>query len=127
MNAWKPLLGILVPLAIGDAVWLTLRNHYHRDLFQTIQQSPLEVRWIPAIAVYGIIVVALYFGAVQPATSSYNAMVRGMVVGILLYAFYDLTNYATLTKYTLEMTLTDIAWGTALCTVAATIGYLMYK
>ena len=121
------MLGILVPLAIGDAVWLTLRHQYHKDLFQTIQQSPLEVRWIPAIAVYGIIVVALYFGAVQPATSSYNAMVRGMAVGILLYAFYDLTNYATLTKYTLEMTLTDIAWGTALCTVAATIGYLMYK
>jgi len=49
------------------------------------------------------------------------------LTGFILYAFYDLTNYATLTNYTLEMTVTDIAWGTLVCTVGASAGYFFYR
>jgi uncharacterized membrane protein len=125
MEVAKPLLGIVVALAIGDATWLTLRNEYHRDLFARIQKSQLEVRWIPALLVYAVIVAAVYFGAVQNASSAADATVRGLAIGFLLYAFYDFTNYATLTKYTLEMTIIDITWGTVLCAAAASAGYFL--
>lgn len=123
MDAVKAMLGIVVTLAIGDVTWLSLRNEYHTKLIESIQKTKLEVRWIPAIAVYGIIVVALYLGAVQNAKSLTDATLSGSIVGLLLYAFYDLTNYATLVNYTLEMTVIDITWGTLLCAAAATAGF----
>ncbi len=123
MSTAKSLLGMVAAIGMGDAVWLTLRQKYHERLFQGIQRSPLDVRWIPAIFVYVILITSLYLGAVSLATSVENAAFRGAVVGFLMYAFYDLTNYATLTQYTLEMVVTDALWGTALCTIAATVVY----
>lgn len=123
MSIAKSLLGMVAAIGMGDAVWLTLRQKYHDRLFQGIQRSPLEVRWIPAIFVYVILITSLYLGAVSLATSVENAAFRGAVVGFLMYAFYDLTNYATLTHYTLEMVITDALWGTVLCAVAALVGY----
>ena len=123
MDAVKAMLGIVITLAIGDATWLSLRSEYHTKLIESIQKTKLDVRWIPAIAVYVIIVAALYLGAVQNAKSLTDATLRGSIVGFLLYAFYDLTNYATLVNYTLEMTVIDITWGTLLCAAAATAGF----
>ena len=42
----------------------------------------------------------------------------GALLGFVVYATYDFTNYATLKDWTLVMTFTDIAWGTVLCGVA---------
>ena len=123
MSTAKSLLGMVAAIGMGDAVWLSLRHKYHERLFEGIQRSPLEIRWIAAIFVYVILITSLYLGAVSMATSVENAAFRGAVVGFLMYAFYDLTNYATLTQYTLEMVLTDTLWGTALCTIAAIVGY----
>jgi uncharacterized membrane protein len=124
---FKALLGIIITLAVGDAFWLNLRHSYHEDLFYSIQKSKLTVRWIPAILVYLIIVVSIYWGAIEPSTSFQSAVLRGAAIGAILYAFYDFTNYATITNYTLEMTLTDMLWGTVLCTTAAAVGYYFKK
>jgi len=127
MNTAKALLGIVLTLGIGDVTWLSLRNEYHKKLFESIQKSKLDIRWIPAIAVYIVILAAVYLGAVRDAKSLSDAVLRGMLIGVLLYAFYDLTNYATITNYTLEMTVMDITWGTVLCTAAAATGYYFMK
>lgn len=37
---------------------------------------------------------------------------------------YDLTNQATLRVWSVSITVADIAWGTTLTALAATIGYL---
>jgi len=126
MNAIKPFLATTITILLLDLVWLTFRNKAHQSLFQSIQKSPLQARLIPAIGVYLLIPAAVYLGAVQPATSLLNGIKRAALIGFFLYAFYDLTNYATLTDWTLRMTLTDIAWGTFLCTIAAAAG-VYYK
>jgi uncharacterized membrane protein len=112
---------IAVLLVVVDLLWLTYRGPYFRKLFASVQGgSPLEMRVFPAALVYGVIMPLLvYFGAVEPATSVTNAVWRGAVTGFLAYGLYDLTNYATLTRYTLEMTLTDMAWGTTLFAAVA--------
>lgn len=112
---------IVVIMTVIDVAWLTYRAPYFRKLFASVQGSPLQFRTAPALLTYGIVMPLLvYFGAVEPATSVGNAALRGAVTGLLAYGLYDLTNYATLTRYTLEMTVTDIAWGTFLfATVAA--------
>jgi uncharacterized membrane protein len=119
------LFAILATLLALDAVWLTLRAGVHESLFRAVQGgAPLRVRWLPAAIVYAIMTAFVYLYAVRDARSSLDAAARGALIGVLAYGFYDITNYATLTNYTLAMTLTDMAWGTALFTVAAAIGYV---
>jgi len=110
-----------------DVVWLTLRNSYHQSLFNSIQHSPLQQKIIPALLIYILIPVAIYVGAVQPSTSVQEGIQQGALVGFFLYAFYDLTNYATFTNWTLQMTITDILWGTFLCAIAAGVGVYVKK
>ena len=108
----------------ADAIWLTLRGDYHRRLFAAVQGGvSLEVRWLPALGVYLVLAAMVLFGALKDATGIADAARRGAVVGAAAYAFYDLTNYATLKNYTFEMTVIDIAWGTALCSATAATAY----
>ena len=127
MNAIAPIVGSTVVMGLLDTVWLSFRGTYHEDLFQNVQGTRLTIRWIPALLVYVLMTVALYFGAIQGAKSVLDAGWKGAAIGFILYAFYDLTNYATLTNWTLYMTVTDALWGTLLCTIVAAIGAFITK
>lgn len=104
-----------------DAAWLWARADYHDRFFYAVQQSPLRLRLLPAVGVYLILAAAVTQLAVLEAADLQNALLRGAIVGGALYAFYDLTNYATLARWTLAMTLTDALWG-ALAGAAAAGG-----
>ena len=128
MNAIKPIapiIGITAAVLAGDAVWLTLRQSYHEQLFAAVQKSPLVVRWIPAVFVYALLVFALYMVAVKSATSWRDAALKGALVGGTMYGFYDFTNWATLKGWTAYMTATDMAWGAVAGALGAVAGYLM--
>jgi uncharacterized membrane protein len=86
-----------------------------------LQGQPLKIRWIPTLAVYAIMVAALWYFAVSPSTNITDAAGRGAALGFSMYGLYDLTNYATLERYTLDFALTDIIWGTFLFTVTAAV------
>ena len=116
---------IAIVTLLLDAIWLTVRSSYHLRLFQSVQGSSLSMRLLPAIGVYLLLPTIVYLAAVSPATSYTNALQRGAITGFLIYAFYDLTNYATLTRWTLHMTVTDILWGTALCGAGAAAGFFI--
>jgi uncharacterized membrane protein len=127
MNAIKPVGAMIAVATCLDMLWLTFRNSYHEALFRSIQQAPLTIRILPAIGIYLLLPIALYLGAVQPALSVLDGVRRGAIVGAILYAFYDLTNYATLNKWTLEMALTDTLWGTSLSALVAGVGVYFKK
>jgi uncharacterized membrane protein len=125
MDAFIPIVGMIGAVIVLDATWLTINYSYHMKLFESIQKSPLTVRLVPAILVYILIIVAVYFFAVKEGTSFSNAVLRGAALGFAMYGLYDLTNYATLTNYTLQMTLTDMTWGTVLCGLIAAVGFYL--
>ncbi len=111
---------VFVLLIVLDAGYLTLRQDYHDRLFQAIQQSPLRIRYGAAALVYVVLAAALVLGALRGATSVRSAAMAGAVIGFIMYVFYDLTNMATLTRYTWEMVAVDSVWGGVLS--AATAG-----
>ena len=115
---------ITAVILVADAVWLTSTSASTRQMIAAIQGKPLTIRWIPAAAVYALMIAALWFFAVRPAADWLEAGGRGAALGFAMYGLYDLTNYATLEKYTLKFALTDIAWGTLLFGTAATIAKL---
>ena len=110
-------------LTIGalDAVWLSIRNNYHQSFFKAVQGSPLQVRWIPALLIYVLMPFALYLWA--GGKTLQEAVAKGALVGFILYAFYDLTNYATLQGWTFDMTVIDVMWGVVVCAAGAAVGY----
>ena len=118
-------MGITIAILAGDAMWLTIRNAYHMQLFQSVQGSPLKMRWIPAIFVYALLVFAVYQVAVKPALSWKDAALKGAIVGGTMYGFYDFTNWATLSGWTAYMTATDMMWGTVAGALGAGTRFLL--
>ena len=115
-----------------DLFWLMARGEYHSRLFADIQKSPLTIRVLPAAAVYILIALAIWFFVFQVADKNIaknpgKAFAVGATLGFSMYGLYDLTNFATLKGYTLEMTLVDMAWGTFLCGTAAGVTAYLVK
>jgi hypothetical protein len=125
MDAFIPIVGMTATALGADALWLTANMSYHTKLIETIQKSPLLIRAIPAILVYVLIIATLYVFAVLESKSLKDAALRGAALGFAMYGLYDLTNYATLTNYTLQMTFKDMTWGTVLCTGVAAAGFYL--
>ena len=115
------ILAIIVTMLVLDIAWLTATSATTRPMFAALQGQPLRIRWIPTLAVYAIMVASLWYFAVNPSTNITDAAGRGAALGFSMYGLYDLTNYATLERYTLDFALTDIIWGTFLFTVTAAV------
>ena len=120
-------LSMAIIMLIIDMVWLTARYKYHNDIFRGIQGTDPKIRLIPAMLIYVLIPIAVMVFAVLPSTEIETAALRGAFLGFCMYGVYDLTNYATLTNYTLEMTVTDMAWGTFICSVGASVAYILRR
>ncbi len=54
-----------------------------------------------------------------------NTFVAAAVFGFFIYASYDLTNLALLKDWPLRLSVIDIAWGTLLSGVSASVGKLV--
>jgi len=71
-------------------------------------------------------VIGIVVFAVSPALKSESArlaIVFGALFGLVAYATYDITNYATLKNWPFAVTALDMAWGTFLTAVTALAGY----
>jgi uncharacterized membrane protein len=112
-----------VCILIMDACWLSLNYKYHEKLFESVQNSPITVRLLPAALVYILIPLALCYFAIQPSTSGKDSLRRGSLLGLSMYGLYDLTNLSTLKGWTTEMTIKDTLWGTVVCGTASLVGF----
>lgn len=89
-----------------------------------------EVGWTAAIIFYLIFIAGLLLFAVYPAIdagSLLRAALLGAAFGFVCYATYDLTNQATVRDWPLIVTLVDLAWGTVLGGVVASLSFLVHR
>lgn len=110
----------LVVFIMVDAAWLSVMgNLLYRPTLGDILLPTLRIG--PAIVFYVIFPVGIVVFAVVPALKTdavSGAGLYGLLFGALAYATYDLTNYATLRNWSLQITLLDLAYG-AIATAAA--------
>ena len=103
----------LVLFAVADVVWLmTMGARLYKQTLGDILLPDVNIA--PAIAFYVIYPAGLVFFAVAPALRSEvpsDAILNGALFGFFAYATYELTNYATLRNWTLQITVVDIAYG----------------
>jgi uncharacterized membrane protein len=107
-----------------DLVWLgvIMKGFYSQELGDLArrQGDALAPRWGAAVLVYLLIPagVVLFVRPLLGADATlWQALAWGAVYGLVLYGVYDLTNLAVLDRWTVRMTVADIAWGCALCGV----------
>lgn len=109
-----------------DALWLSrvALGLYRRELGGLLLERPnLPV----AAAFYLLYVGGIVILAIAPALGDGGwprVLLMGAVLGLVAYGTYDITNLSTLKGWSVKLAIIDIAWGTALTAVSATIGYL---
>ncbi|WP_379063850.1 DUF2177 family protein [Mesorhizobium sp. UC22_110] len=115
----------LIVFGALDAIWLTtMTSRIYRPVLGDILLSDLRVA--PALAFYLLYPVGLVVFAAMPALragSAGTALAQGALFGLIAYATYDLTNYATLRSWTLQITLIDLAYGTVVAGLTALAAY----
>lgn len=128
MNYAIAYIASLLLFAALDIAWLMTMGArlYKQSLGDILLPS---VNFPPAIAFYLIYPAGLVFFAVAPALKSGSvsaALLNGALFGFFAYATYELTNFATLRNWTLQITVIDIVYGAIVSgAVAASVTALL--
>lgn len=121
----KPFAAGLVTFLALDLAWIGLvANQFYKQELAGLARMDGEnfaIRLGPALLLYPMIIAGLQLFALPkaPAGDIGGAALWGGLFGVIAYGVYDLTNYATLTSYTLRLTVVDMAWGLVLSAVTA--------
>jgi uncharacterized membrane protein len=116
---------ILIVFIAVDATWLSVMGSIlYRPTLGDILSPGL--RWAPAVSFYLIYPIGALVLAVLPALRQGNlfaAIAHAALFGAIAYATYDLTNFATLRNWTLQITLIDIVYGAFATALASAVGF----
>ena len=112
-----------------DMVWLGLiaKDFYRKYLGNFLSD---QVNWTAAIIFYLLFIVGIFIFVIFPSyekKSVLNAILMGALFGVFTYATYDLTNYATMKDWPLNIVFIDIAWGAILTSLVSLAGYFIVK
>lgn len=108
---------------IIDLIWLGFiaKDVYRKEMGSLLTQS---FKVAPAAAFYILYVAAVVYFAVMPAFRSgqwTDAIVPALFFGLAAYGTYDLTALAVVRDWPLRLSLIDLAWGTFLTALSASI------
>ncbi len=111
-----------ISFLILDYLWIgiLMRGFYIQQLkpIGRISGDKFEPNLIAALAVYVVLSIGLVQFVMPKITQSDSWLTTfaiGGLLGFVVYATYDFTNYSTLKDWTLPMTFMDVAWGSVLC------------
>jgi uncharacterized membrane protein len=119
----RPYLISAVVIIILDAIQIMVNQKFHATLFKNVQKSPMKVRIVPAILVYVLMPFAVTYFAILQSKSITDASIKGGLLGMTIFGVYDLTNFATLDGWTVEMAIMDILWGSVMFSITSVVGY----
>jgi uncharacterized membrane protein len=122
MHTLKLFAALAPVMLVVDLLWIgvLMKGFYLRELADIARREGggLAPRWGAVVLVYIVIPAGLVL-FVRPVLADdarwTTALLRGALFGLILYGVYDFTNLATLEKWTVRMTVVDIAWGATLC------------
>lgn len=110
-----------------DIIWLAVvsKSFYRDQLGYLMAES---VKWPAAVIFYLLYIAGLVLFSIMPAVekqSLLKAVILGASLGLVAYATYDLTNYATIKEWPLIVVVVDMIWGTVLSAGVSAITYVI--
>jgi uncharacterized membrane protein len=132
MNFSKMMISYLLTMVVFfviDLFWLGLiaKNIYRKYLGSLMSDT---VNWAAAILFYLLFIAGIFVFVIYPSLekqSATRALLLGAFFGLICYATYDLTNYATMKGFPLNMVIVDLIWGTTLTSIVSISGYYITK
>ena len=116
----------LLTFLLLDGIWLgLLMAPTYRELLGSLMLEKLLL--LPAAVFYCLYVFGCVVFVVLPALSWQWAVKRGALLGLVAYGTYDLTNWATLRGWSVQVTLMDWVWGMVATAVACAVGFLVVR
>jgi len=121
-----PWIAGLVGLVLLDLLWICFvasglyRNRIGHVL--NIVDGQMVVNVPAAVATWAVIVTGVQLFVLPRASgtgSITSLLLWGALFGFIVYAVYDLTNYAVIKNWPLTVTIVDIVWGTFVCSMTA--------
>lgn len=112
-----------------DSFWLGLiAPTFYRSQIGHLMAE--DANFLVAGIFYLLYVYGLLVFVIEPSLkneSMYQNVIRGALFGLITYATYDLTNFATLQNWSLLVTVVDMTWGTILCGVTTWVSLQVSK
>jgi uncharacterized membrane protein len=114
---------------VVDMLWLALiaKNIYRKYLGALLSET---VNWAAALIFYLLFIAGIFIFVIYPSLEKQSpgrAVILGAIFGLITYATYDLTNYATLKGFPGNVVIIDLIWGTVLTTLVSISGYYITK
>lgn len=110
-----------------DLIWLgVIAKNFYRSQLGTLFTD--KVVKTPAILFYSLYIGGLCYFGLRPAidaSSAFVALYSGGLFGLLAYATYDLTNWATLKNWPSKLSVIDVLWGTLLTGLVTMFTYFI--
>ncbi len=126
-------LGGFISLITLDGLWLGLlaRNLYRQELgnlMRTLPDGSYDVLYSGAVLVYvAMIIGLLVFVVPLGGDSLIRTLGYGALLGFIIYAVYEGTNYALVSEWPARIVLIDIAWGTFLLSASGGILFFLNR
>jgi uncharacterized membrane protein len=110
-----------------DAVWLVaIASKFYKKYLGYILAPKADLK--PAVVFYILYIIGLVVFVIDPALAHKSigyAIGHGALLGLVMYATYDLTNQSTLKKWPYQVTIVDMVWGTFITALVATLSFLI--
>jgi hypothetical protein len=121
-NLKKLIVSTILLLCI-DAMYIYSSKKMFEDQIVKVQRVIMQMRWEGALLCYLVLVFGINYFIIQPRKSVYDAF----ILGVVIYAIYETTNYATLKKWSETMVVMDSLWGGVLFALTTYLTYEITK
>nr|UZT28794.1 DUF2177 domain containing protein [Nucleocytoviricota sp.]UZT29070.1 DUF2177 domain containing protein [Nucleocytoviricota sp.] len=115
------IIGII--MAILDYIYLNSISSFFKKAIYKIQKSPLVFKYVPAILCYFFLILSLFYFII----SKNGNLLDAFILGVCIYGVFELTNYATISKWPLKLVIIDTLWGGILFSLTTFIYLKFFK
>jgi uncharacterized membrane protein len=119
LNPMELLISAIVFVSV-DSVYLQLIKNWFATQIKRVQGTPMEFNLFGAIMCYIFLIFGINYFIIRPKKSIKDAFLLGLVI----YAVYEFTNYAVLKNWPLLLVVMDTLWGGVLF---ASTTFIMYE
>ena len=105
------LIKTILILPIIDFIYLTLISSYFKKQISDVQGTEMNFRLLPTILCYIALVAAIYIFVINTNDTNENKIFKAFILGLCIYAVYEMTNYALLDKWNIRTVVIDTLWG----------------
>ena len=110
-----------ITMILLDSIYLSINYRAFAEEIASIQRVVMQLKIEGAILCYMFLIFGLYYFILRTNRPIMDAFLFGLVI----YAVYDTTNYATLKKWSPYLAVMDTLWGGTLLALTTYITYLI--